>query len=90
MRALKEGEYNRLWIKNIEEFLQVYKNGSTYYKMPFQIMADLEAEVQAKHIPTKTVMVSYKLDGYILFDFVKYVEKDDYRVLVYEYAGSVS
>jgi methyl coenzyme M reductase alpha subunit len=90
MRDLKTGEFNRVYIRNTDEVLRVFRNYREGYRTPYEILADLEKTIRTLNEFPTTVMIDYKFDGYALFDKVWVGEKDGYRVVVYEYATTVS
>lgn len=91
MRTLKTKEFNLLRITNIDEFLSVYTNNTSYYSSAFKIMADLEEEIKFHDSFDKLVCIGYKLDGDIFFELVDaYTDEYDRRIVKYKYVGSGS
>jgi len=83
-------EFNRLVIKNINEFFNGCGNRYDHYKAPYHILAELEKEIMFENNPDEVILISYKDDGFMVFDLVSIFEKNNFRVVVYEFNGTAS
>jgi hypothetical protein len=83
-------EFNHLRIDNIEYFLRDYASNIEYYKSPFEILADLEAQIKFENNPEEGVMCSYKPEGYAMFNLVDIKEEGNLRIVTYHFTGFVS
>lgn len=83
-------EFNILRVVNIDEFLATNLNNLDFYRSPFQILADLEEAIKFENSPDSTVTVPYKDEGDVIFDLVGIEEKDNARIVKYEFATFIS
>jgi hypothetical protein len=83
-------EYNHLHIINLDEFLSGYASNLDYYAPPFKILADLEGKVMFENSPEKTILVSYKPEGDVVFDLIEVKVEGNLRVVVYRFSAYLS
>lgn len=82
---------NHLIIKNLGYYLESPKNKTDYYRNKFEILADLETKVKYENDPEECVLIPYKPNGDMIFRLVDvFIDKEDYRYVVYEFDSSVS
>lgn len=85
-----ERKFNHLRVSNIDEFLSSYKNNSEYYSPPFKILRELEDVIIFDDKPEQCSLISYKIDGYVIFDLEKVETVDGVRFVTYNFNGFVS
>lgn len=83
-------EFVHLRLININEFLNEYGNNIDYYESPFSVLAALEKEIKFQNKPKKCILISYKPDGDMIFDFVRIYERGNIITAEYEYRTSIS
>ena len=83
-------EFNHLRISNLNYFFSVYGNNKNCYLSPFKILANLEKKVLFKNNPPEFIMVPYKSGGAGIFRRTRIKEKDNIRIVYYEYDCSAS
>ena len=80
----KSGNFNRLHIINLEEYLSNYTNLFDHYLPPFHILANLEREIKYKEIPEQSLSFPYAPAGVIFFELVG-IHCENPRVISYRY-----
>jgi hypothetical protein len=80
-----------LRLTNLNEFLDNWKAEAMGYKGAFEILGDLETKLNTKNFD-KNVLISYKDEGYIIFEFVKQegFRYEDEIIFYFKYMTSVS
>ncbi len=92
-RSINLGEQRQcaqLRITNLDYFFEHHSPGVEYYAAPFKILAELEAQVIFTNNPPNTILVSYKLEGDCIFDFVRRKHEEGKVYYFYKYSGTIS
>ena len=83
-------EFNHLRIKNLDQFLNSYINNLDHYKLPYEILADLEFQIKFNNVPEKVILCSYKDGGDAIFNFVELRMEENIRIVEYEFSTFAS
>lgn len=82
---------NTIKVINIDEILD-YEPSDTYYKSPFEILAELDHKTRFININDieQVVLINYKPDGYAIFNFIHGDVIENKVTLNYEFTGFAS
>ncbi|MFD1770461.1 hypothetical protein [Sphingobacterium suaedae] len=78
-------EFNRLRIKNLEQFFERYPHNVDCYASVFKILFDLEMEVKYLHQPEQSISVPYAEGLYAVFDLSTIQDIQGTRVAEYTF-----
>ena len=82
---------NNLKVENLNKFLEQMASRDDYYRMPFEILADLQKQIKYAEVPEKIILIEYKNFGDCIFEFVKkYTNSQNQTFFVYEFNSTVS
>jgi hypothetical protein len=80
-------------IKNINDVVETFSSRTTdFYSGPYKILSELEEKVSKMKHPEEVVLIPYKDDGDVIFEFVE-IKKDRFGrelIAVYEFASTIS